>query len=308
MDLRERVLAAVDPHEGSIPWIAPIFRVSTSFIVRRLQRRRAADPIAPEPQRGGRPPARGPGDLKRRAARVREQPDATPEPRKQRGGVEGRLKTRGSALDRLDRTLTKKSVHADRRDRPDGRAKRARSRRDVRTIEPGKLVLVDERGVNTTMTPAHGRAPRGERVVDSAPASWPTFPVIAAWGRDGVRAPSVCPGSTNPALFRAAVEPVWVSALDTGDVVVFDKLKPHLASGVATSIAAAQARLLRLPPYSPDDTPIEEMDATVKHGLRRAKARTKARLDDAGGQVSRLVTPHDSLGWFRHAGLCAMPR
>ncbi len=37
LDLRERILAAVDHHEGSIRWIARIFRVSTSFIVRLLQ-------------------------------------------------------------------------------------------------------------------------------------------------------------------------------------------------------------------------------------------------------------------------------
>ena len=39
LDLRERILAAVDDHDGSIRWIARIFRVSTSFIVRLLQRR-----------------------------------------------------------------------------------------------------------------------------------------------------------------------------------------------------------------------------------------------------------------------------
>ena len=308
LDLRERVLAAVDHHEGSIRWIARIFRVSTSFIVRLLQRRRAADTIAPKPHRGGRPPALGPGDLKRLAALVREQPDATLGQLKQRGGFECSLKTLWYALDRLDLTLKKKSLHADQRDRPDVRAKRARFRRDVRTIEPEKLVFVDEMGVNTTMTPAYGRAPRGERVVDSAPASWTTFTVIAALGLDGVRAPLVFPGSTNTAVFRAYVEQVLVSALHKGDVVVFDNLKPHLASGVATSIEAAKARVLPLPPYSPDYTPIEEMYSKVKQGLRRAKARTKARLYDAVGQVLRLVTPHDSLGWFRHAGLCAMPR
>ena len=39
LDLRERVAAAVDHYEGSIRWIARVFRVSTCFIVRLLQRR-----------------------------------------------------------------------------------------------------------------------------------------------------------------------------------------------------------------------------------------------------------------------------
>jgi transposase len=55
LDLRERILAAVDHHDGSIRWLARIFRVSTSFIVRLLQRRRATGTLAPEPHRGGPP-------------------------------------------------------------------------------------------------------------------------------------------------------------------------------------------------------------------------------------------------------------
>jgi transposase len=300
-------LAAVDHHDGSIRWIARTFRVSTSFIVRLLQRRRAAGTIAPEPHRGGQPPALGPADLERLAALVREQPDATLEQLKQRGGFACSLKTLWYALDRLDLTRKKKSLHADQRDRSDVQAKRAQFRRDVATIDPEKLVFVDEMGINTTMTPAYGRAPRGERVVDSAPASWTTFTVIAALGLDGVRAPLVFPGSTNTAVFRAYVDQVLVPELRAGDVVVFDNLKPHLGAAVAISIEAAKARVLPLPPYSPDYTPIEEMYSKVKQGLRRAKARTKTRLYDAVGQVLRTVTPHNSLGWFRHAGLCAMP-
>jgi transposase len=307
LDLRERILAAVDHHDGSIRWIARIFRVSTSFIVRLLQRRRAADTVAPKPHRGGRAPALGPGDLKRLAALVRAQPDATLEQLKQQGGFPCSLKTLWYALDHLGLTRKKKSPHADQRDRPDVRAKRDKFRQDVSTIEPERLVFVDETGVTTTMTPAYGRAPRGERVVDSTPASWTSFTVIAALGLDGVRAPVVVPGATNTAVFRAYVEQVLVPELREGDVVIFDNLKPHLAAGVAKAIEGAKARVLPLPPYSPDYTPIEERFSKVKQGLRRAKARTKTRLYGAVGQALRYVTPRDSLGWFRHAGLCATP-
>ena len=47
LDLRERVAAAVDHHDGSIRWMARVFRVSTSFIVRLLQRRQTAGTLAP---------------------------------------------------------------------------------------------------------------------------------------------------------------------------------------------------------------------------------------------------------------------
>ena len=189
LDLRERVAAAVDHHDGSIRWIARIFRVSTSLIVRLLQRRRTAGTLAPEPHRGGPPPALEPGDLERLAGLVREQPDATLEQLRQRGGFQCSLKTLWFALDRLGLTRKKKSLHATQRDRPEVQAKRRRFRREVGQIEPKKLVFVDETGVTTAMTPAHARSTRGQRVVGSAPASWGTVTVIAALGLDGVRAP-----------------------------------------------------------------------------------------------------------------------
>ncbi len=307
LDLRERILAAVDHQDGSIRWIARIFRVSTSFIVRLLQRRRAAGTVAPKPHRGGRPPALGPGDLERLAALVRKQPDATLEQLKQQGGFQCSLKTLWYALDRLGLTVKKKSLHADQRGRSDVQTQREQFRQEVGTIEPKKLVFVDETGITTTMTPAYGRAPRGDRVVDSVPASWETVTVIAALKLDGAHAPLVFSGSTDTAVFQAYVDQVLVPELHKGDIVVFDNVKPHKAVGVAKSIEAAGAHVLPLPPYSPDYTPIEEMFSKFKQGLRRAKARTKGALYDAVGQVLRRVTPKDSLGWFRHAGLCATP-
>jgi transposase len=304
-DLRQRIAAAVDHHDGSIRWIARVFRVSTSFVVRLLQRRRAAGTLDPEPHRGGRPPALGSDDLERLAGLVRDQPDATLEQLRQRGGFTCTLKTLWFALDRLGLTRKKKSLYASQRDRPDVQKERRSFRRKVRPIEPKKLVFVDETGVTTAMTPAYARPPRGERAVDSAPASWDSVTVIAALGLDGVRAPLAFPGSTDTAAFQTYVEQVLVPELHEGDVVVFDNLKPHLSARVAAAIEGAGARVLPLPPYSPDYTPIEEMFSKVKEALRHAEARAKAELYDALGEALRRVTPEDILGWFRHAGLCA---
>ena len=161
LDLRERIVAAVDHHDGSIRWIARIFRVSTSFIVRLLQRRRATGTLAPEPHRGGPPPALEPGDLERLAGLVREQPDATLEQLRQRGGFQCSLKTLWFALDRLGLTRKKKSLHATQRDRPDVQTKRRRVPAGGGPDRAKKLVFVDETGVTTAMTPAYARAATG---------------------------------------------------------------------------------------------------------------------------------------------------
>lgn len=66
-DLRERVTAVVDNQEGSQRDIARLFRVSLSFDVRLLQRRRDADTLEPKPHGGGPPCALGPDDQQRLA-------------------------------------------------------------------------------------------------------------------------------------------------------------------------------------------------------------------------------------------------
>ncbi|HMB06822.1 MAG TPA: IS630 family transposase [Isosphaeraceae bacterium] len=295
----------MDHHEGSRRQIARRFRVSLSFVVRLLQRRRDADPLEPKPHGGGPPPVLGPDDQQRRAELIREQPDATVEQLKQRGSFPCTLKTLWLALRQRGLTFKEKSLHASGQDRPDVQKERRAFRSEVGQIEPGRLGFVDETGLTTAMTPAYAWSPRGERAVAAAPGSWESVTVIAALGLDGVRAPLAFPRSVDTAAFQSYVDQVPVPELHKGDVVVFDNLKPHLASGVAAAIARAGAQVLPLPPSSPDYTPMEEMYSKVKTFLRRIAARTKGDLYDAIGEALKQVTPEDIIGWFKEAGLCA---
>jgi transposase len=129
--------------------------------------------------------------------------------------------------------------------------------------------------------------------------------VIAALGLGGVRAPLTFSGGTNAATFQVYVEQVLVPALHAGDVVVFDNLAAHLSPEVAEAIERAGARVLPLPPYSPDFTPIEEMFSKFKECLRRLAVRAKDHLVDAIADALRQVTSQDILAWFGQAGLCA---
>jgi transposase len=172
----------------------------------------------------------------------------------------------------------------------DHRKKRREFRKEIAPIESKRLVFVDETGVTTAMTPRDGRAPSGERVEASAPASWESVTVIAAMGLDGVRAPLMLPGSVNAATFESYVEQVLVPALRPGDVVVFDNLSSHLGPAVFEAIEHAGAKVLPLPPYSPDYTPIEEMFSKFKGFLRRIGARAKEHLYDAIAEGLREVT------------------
>jgi transposase len=304
-DLRQRILAAVDNREGSRRQLAARFSVNVSTITRLLQLRRQTGSSQARPHAGGIAPTLDHDALERLRGLVEQTPDATLESLRQSMGISGSIMIICRALQKLGLPRKKKSLHAAERDTPEVQKKRRAFRRKIEPIEPGRLVFVDETGVTTAMTPAYGRAPRGERVEDSAPASWESVTVIAALGLDGVHAPFALPGAVNAATFQTYVEQVLVPALRPGDVVVFDNLSSHLGPAVFEAIERAGASVLPLPPYSPDYTPIEEMFSKFKEFLRRIGARAKEHLYDAIGQGLREVTAEDILGWFRHAGLCA---
>jgi transposase len=88
----------------------------------------------------------------------------------------------------------------------------------------------------------------------------------------------------------------------TRDIVVLDNLGLHEAVGIQQMLARRQARLLYLPPYLPDLSPIEPGWGKVKVSLRKAKARTRDALDAAITQALALVTPTDACSWFMHCG------
>src|SRR4051794_32387170 len=117
-DLRRRVAAAVDQHEGSLRQLASRFRVSPSFVTRLLSRRRATGSVDPKPHGGGQPPALDHKDLGRLRQLVKKRPDATLEELKEQWGADCSIMAIFRALRRLRITFKEKDLHASERDSP----------------------------------------------------------------------------------------------------------------------------------------------------------------------------------------------
>ncbi len=171
-----------------------------------------------------------------------------------------------------------------------------------------KLLFLDESAVNTAMVRTRGRCPRGQRLVDTAPAGlWQTNTLVAAICLWGVVAPMVVNGPLNGELFAQYVESSLVPELTPGTIVVMDNLPVHKSERVARAIAAAGCTLVFLPPYSPDLNPIENMWSKVKALLRAAAARTFEAVVESTGAALRAITTEDCEGYFRHCGYDALP-
>lgn len=164
-------------------------------------------------------------------------------------------------------------------------------------------MFLDESGASTQMTRNYGRAPSGERVTEGTPQGhWHTVTMLAALTTRGLQAPMIIESPTDGDVFLAYLEQVLCPQLRPGQVVILDNLSAHKVAGVEQLIAATGARLLYLPPYSPDFNPIEQAWSKIKQWLRSAKARSVEALEGAIAEALRAVTADNALAWFSHCG------
>jgi transposase len=304
LDLRERVAAAVEHHEGSWRQIARRFRVSLSFISRLQRRRRQTADLNARPHGGGHPPALDEAACQRLREVLHERPDATLQELRQHLRLSCSLTALWRTLRRLNITRKKKTRRHEEQDRPDVQAQRATFAEEVAEVAPEHLVFVDESGASTAMARAYGRAPAGARVPGTVPGHWESVTMIAGLRLSGVVAPWVFVGATDNPAFETYVTEVLAPELRPGDVVVWDNLRPHQQAVVVQAVEAVGATVKRLPPHSPDLTPIEKLWSKAKEKLRALAARTVRRVYGAVATALKGVTPSDILGWFRSCGLC----
>jgi transposase len=203
----------------------------------------------------------------------------------------------------------KKSLHAAEQQRPDVAAAREAWRDRQPSLDPDRLVFIDETWATTNMTRQYGRAPRGQRLVASVPhGHWKTSTFVAGLRTTGLTAPLVIDGAMNGDIFRAYVEQVLAPTLTAGDIVILDNLASHKVAGVREAIEARGASLVYLPPYSPDLNPIEQAFAKLKALLRKLAARTVHALWDALGDILARFTPQECANYLTNAGYVPLHR
>jgi len=166
---------------------------------------------------------------------------------------------------------------ADQQTRTDVALKRGFFRRFAqRFMDSTRFIFFDETSAKTNMTRLYGRAPGGERLVDSTPhGHWKTTTFVAGLSLDGIVAPVVFDGPIDGPSFLAYVEQMVCPRLRPGHVLLMDNLSSHKQPAVEAAVRAVGASIFFTPPYSPDLNPIEKMWSKIKWLLRSAKARAR---------------------------------
>jgi transposase len=170
-------------------------------------------------------------------------------------------------------------------------------------LDPARLVFLDESGINTKMARLYGRAPKGKRLVAPIPhGHWKTRTFIGGLRHDRLDAPWVLDGAMDAIAFKTYLREVLVPTLSEGDVVIMDNLPAHKGAEVRSIIEQAGAKLLYLPPYSPDLNPIEQSFSKLKTFLRKVAARTIDDLIRKTAEAIDLFKCEECKNYFLKAG------
>jgi transposase len=180
-------------------------------------------------------------------------------------------------------------------------------RQDWVEARPGldveRLVFVDETWAVTNTTRRYGRAPCGQRLVELVPwGHWKTTTFLAGLRTGGLTAPLVIDGAVTAERFEAWVRQHLIPTLRPGDIVIMDNLACHKRAGVKRALEAAGCTVAYLPPYSPDDNPIEQVFAKLKALLRTNPERTVSGLWDRLGRHLDDFSAVECRNYFRHCG------
>ena len=163
--------------------------------------------------------------------------------------------------------------------------------------------FVDETSTNLTYCRRYARAEGGRRAHQATPLhGGPNVTLVAALTPTGLQAAMTVSGAVNGEVFAAYLGQVLGPTLRPGDVVVLDNLPAHKVAGLAELVEARGARLLYLPPYSPDFNPIELAFSKLKIWLRTAQARTREALESVIQAATDWISEQDAQNWFDHCG------
>lgn len=155
------------------------------------------------------------------------------------------------------------------------------------------------------MTRLSARSPKGQRAHGKRPQKrGKNVSIISALGLQGIVAQVSLLGAIDGLTFEAFIARKLVPHLWPGACVILDNCSIHLGEAIEALIIQAGAKLVYLPPYSPDFSPIENCFSKIKSILRALEARTYPDLTKAIEEAFSQVSLDDIKGWFTHCCYC----
>ncbi len=131
---------------------------------------------------------------------------------------------------------------------------------------------------------------------------WQTNTLVHAVALDGTRAAMILDGPMDGVCFTGFCQHFLAPTLRPGDLVVLDNLSSHKSSTAVAAIEAVGAKIVYLPPYSPDLNPIENVFSKIKQLVRGFRPRTWREIIHSAKEALLKITLDDLENAFLHCG------
>ncbi|PSO91421.1 MAG: IS630 family transposase, partial [Cyanobacteria bacterium QS_6_48_18] len=145
---------------------------------------------------------------------------------------------------------------------------------------------------------------RGKKVPEKATQKRKNFSLISACPVQEVVASRKNYGTVDGVTLEAFIVKNLVHHFWKGACVVMDNAKFYQGEMVRKSLEPAWARLIYLPPYSPEFSPRENFGSKLKAIFKKVKARSYKNLVDGITEARSKVTNSEVRYWSTHCCYC----
>ena len=165
------------------------------------------------------------------------------------------------------------------------------------------LVFLDESSINLAYTRLYGRALKNERIKEGVKdVRFERQSILSTFRLNGEMCPLIFSGTLNKELFSEYIKTQLKPHLAKDDILLLDNSSVHTSKMVLDTFEECGIKYLFLPRYSPDYNPIELLWAYMKSVLRKLKARTHKKLNEAIKFSLDNIHNDCILHWFKHCG------
>lgn len=173
----------------------------------------------------------------------------------------------------------------------------------MKDCSPEDIIVIDESGADLSMANDYARAEGGKRAKSPKPhISGVKYSIIGAITLSAVIAVLYVEDAVNGSIFHDFLKKMLLPYLGKGKYVVMDNVSFHKQKIIIDLIESTGARVVFLPPYSPDLSPIEKMWSKIKEILKQLKPRTKREFHESLCGALDEINSNDLDGWYDECG------
>lgn len=170
-------------------------------------------------------------------------------------------------------------------------------------INPEDIIVIDESGSNLSQTSDYARSEGGSRAKMPKPHNpGKKISIIGAVSILCIISIMYTNSAVNQDTFFTFVKECLLKELKPGQYVLMDNISFHKQQYIRDLIESVGAKVVYLPPYSPDLSPIEKMWSKIKEILKRIQPRTEAQFHEALFNALNEVSSNDLEAWYEECG------